>query len=85
VRLNASLAFGELVRDAVNRSTPDENLGVLVVIFNVILVHFTPTSSSWLNLVECLFRELTQQRIRGGSFRGVQELVAAIVESADDV
>jgi hypothetical protein len=40
--------------------------------------HFTPTSSSWLNLVERWFRDLTQQRIRRGSFRAVQELVTAI-------
>ena len=43
-------------------------------------LHFTPTSSSWLNLVERWFRELTQQRIRRGSFRAVQELVAAITD-----
>jgi transposase len=41
-------------------------------------LHFTPTSSSWLNLVERWFRELTQQRIRRGSFRAVPELVTAI-------
>jgi transposase len=41
-------------------------------------LHFTPTSSSWLNLVERRFRELTQQRIRRSSFRAVQELVTAI-------
>ena len=41
-------------------------------------LHFTPTSSSWLNLVERWFREITQKRIRRGSFRNVPELVAAI-------
>jgi len=40
--------------------------------------HFTPTSSSWLNLVERWFRELTQKAIRRGVFRSVPELVAAI-------
>jgi transposase len=40
--------------------------------------HFTPTSSSWLNLVERFFRELTQKRIRRGTFRSVSELVRAI-------
>lgn len=40
--------------------------------------HFIPTSSSWLNLVERWFREITQKRIRRGSFRSEQELVAAI-------
>ena len=41
-------------------------------------LHFTPTSSSWLNMVERWFREITQKRIRRGSFRNVPELVAAI-------
>jgi transposase len=41
-------------------------------------LHFTPTSSSWLNLVERWFRDLTQQRIRRGSFRALQELENAI-------
>ena len=40
-------------------------------------LHFTPTSSSWLNLVERWFRELTDKRIRRGVFRSVKELVAA--------
>jgi transposase len=43
-------------------------------------VHFTPTSSSWLNLVERWFRELTDKRIRRGVFRSVRELVGAIDE-----
>ncbi len=41
-------------------------------------LHFTPTSSSWLNLVERWFRELTDKRIRRGSFEGVPELIATI-------
>ena len=40
--------------------------------------HFTPTSSSWLNLVERWFRDLSQKRIRRGSFDSVQALIAAI-------
>jgi transposase len=43
-------------------------------------LHFTPTSSSWLNLVERWFRELTDKRIRRGSFYSVDELIAAINE-----
>jgi transposase len=43
-------------------------------------LHFTPTSSSWLNLVERWFRDLTQKRIRRGSFHGVTDLIAAIEE-----
>ncbi len=41
-------------------------------------MHFTPTSSSWLNLVERWFRELTDKAIRRGVFRSVPELIAAI-------
>jgi transposase len=41
-------------------------------------LHFIPTSSSWLNMVERWFRELTNKRIRRGVFRSVPELVAAI-------
>jgi transposase len=43
-------------------------------------LHFTPTSSSWLNLVERWFRELTEKRIRRGSFQSVPELIAAVEE-----
>ena len=43
-------------------------------------LHFTPTSSSWLNLVERWFRELTTKRIRRGVFRSVPDLIAAIEE-----
>ncbi len=43
-------------------------------------LHFIPTSSSWLNLVERWFRELTDKRIRRGRFRNVPELIAAINE-----
>jgi len=41
-------------------------------------LHFTPTSSSWLNLVERFFAEITQNRIRRGVFKSVAELEAAI-------
>ena len=41
-------------------------------------LHFTPTSSSWLNLVERLFAGITRQRIRRGVFRSVADLEAAI-------
>ena len=40
--------------------------------------HFIPTSSSWLNLVERWFRELTEKAIRRGSFVSVQDLKQAI-------
>ena len=41
-------------------------------------LHFTPTSSSWLNLVERWFREITDKRIRRGTFKSVPDLIAAI-------
>jgi len=40
--------------------------------------HFIPTHSSWLNLVERWFAEITNKRIRRGSFESVPELIAAI-------
>ena len=43
-------------------------------------LHFIPTSSSWLNLVERWFREITDKRIRRGTFRNVPMLIAAIEE-----
>jgi transposase len=41
-------------------------------------LHFTPTSSSWLNLIERWFASLTEKRLRRGSFFSVPELVQAI-------
>ncbi|MET3952879.1 IS630 family transposase [Arthrobacter sp. UYEF36] len=41
-------------------------------------LHFTPTSSSWLNLVERWFRELTDKALRRGAFHSVPDLIAAI-------
>jgi transposase len=43
-------------------------------------LHFIPTSSSWLNMVERWFREITDKRIRRGSFKNVPELVSAIAQ-----
>jgi transposase len=41
-------------------------------------LHFTPTSSSWLNLVERWFRELTDKALRRGVFHSVPDLIAKI-------
>src|SRR6266853_425662 len=46
-------------------------------------VYFTPTSSSWLNMVERFFRDLTQNRLRRGIFRDIEELIMAIGEYID--
>jgi len=47
-------------------------------------MHFTPTSSSWLNLIERWFREITGKRIRRGTFRSVKQLVDAIMAFIKD-
>lgn len=46
-------------------------------------VHFTPTSASWLNIIERFFRALTTKRIRRGSFTSVEELQKAIRDFID--
>jgi transposase len=43
-----------------------------------VTMHFTPTSCSWINLVECFFSVITRQSIRRGSFTSVKELTTAI-------
>jgi len=46
-------------------------------------MHFTPTSSSWLNLVERWFRELTDKALRRGVFHSVPDLIEKIEEYLD--
>ena len=41
-------------------------------------MHFTPTSGSWLNMVEIFFGIITRQAIRLGTFTSVKDLIAAI-------
>jgi transposase/transposase-like protein len=43
-----------------------------------IVLHFTPTSGSWLNMVEIFFGIITRQAIRRGTFTSVHDLIAAI-------
>ena len=47
-------------------------------------VHFTPTSCSWLNMVERFFRDLTEKQLRRGVFRNVAELLESIGEYIDN-
>jgi transposase len=47
-------------------------------------LHFIPTSSSWLNMVERWFREITDKRIRRGVFRSVPQLIEAIHAYIDE-
>ena len=44
------------------------------------VMHFTPTSASWLNMVERFFRDITTERLRRGVFTSVPELITAIDE-----
>lgn len=44
------------------------------------VMHFTPTSASWLNMVERFFRDITTERLRRGVFTSVPELIEAIGE-----
>lgn len=46
-------------------------------------VHFTPTSSSWLNLVERLFAEVTERCVRRGSHTAVRQLEKAMLDYLD--
>jgi transposase len=41
-------------------------------------LHFTPTSASWLNMVERFFRDVTEKRLRRGVFHSVPALIAAL-------
>jgi len=43
-------------------------------------LHFVPTSSSWLNMVERWFGQITQKRIRRGTFKSVPQLIDAILD-----
>jgi transposase len=47
-------------------------------------LHFIPTSSSWVNMVERWFREITDKRIRRGTFRNVPALIDAIKNYIDN-
>ena len=41
-------------------------------------MHFTPTSASWLNMIERFFRDLTENRLRRAAFKSTDELIKAI-------
>jgi transposase len=46
-------------------------------------VHFTPTSASWLNMIERFFRDLTEKRIRRGVFHDLEQLIMAVGDYID--
>jgi transposase len=47
-------------------------------------IRFTPTSASWLNMIERFFRDLTHNRIRRGVFQDLEQLITAIGDYIDD-
>ena len=47
-------------------------------------MHFIPTSSSWLNMIERWFREITDKRIRRGTFHNTKQLQQAIRDYIDE-
>ena len=74
VRAQSSPDCGQL------RHTQTSACTILAPTTSPFYLHFIPTSSSWLNLVERWFREITDKRIRRGAFDSVQALIAAIEE-----
>jgi len=46
-------------------------------------MHFTPTSGSWMNMVEIFFGIITRQAIRRGTFTSVKQLISAIENFID--
>jgi transposase len=48
------------------------------------VIHFTPTSCSWLNAVETFFSRLTRRRLKRGVFRSIVDLQAAINRFIED-
>jgi transposase len=46
-------------------------------------IHFTPTSASWLNMIERFFRDLTQNRLKRGVFRDLEDLIMAVESYID--
>ena len=73
VEFKPASGLGQL-RNSQSRSCPSL-VGETIPRFHL---HFTPTSSSWLNLVERWFGEITRKRIRRGVFKSVPELIEAI-------
>jgi transposase len=46
-------------------------------------LHFVPTSSSWLNMVEGVFADLNKKRLQRGAFSSIDALVKAIIDYLD--
>jgi transposase len=78
--VNAHVPRGLDVHVIVDNSSTHTHLAVRAWLarHRRVTLHFTPTSSSWLNLVELWFRQITNRRIRRAAFPSVEDLIGAI-------
>jgi transposase len=83
--VNASVPRGRDVHVIVDNSSTHTHPAVRAWLarHHRVHLHFTPTSSSWLNLVELWFRQITNRRLRRAAFRSVHELIGAIDDWTD--
>lgn len=89
------LAFLKMVNDSVPRGMDvhvivdnvathkHANITAWLARHKRVKLHFTPTSSSWLNLVELWFRQITNRRLRRAAFTSIDELIDAIDDWTD--
>ena len=78
-RVHEVVEFGFGVCDPVPVLPPERVFFAVVVRKHPrVRMHFTPTSGSWLNLVEVFFGIITRQAIRRGTFTSVKDLIGAI-------
>ncbi len=76
ININGSASAGGC--DSLRRLTKHPSVQAWLAKHPRFQLHFTPTSSSWLNLAERWFRDLTDKALRRGVFHSVPELIAAI-------
>jgi transposase len=83
--VNANLPRGLDVHVVVDNSSTHTHANVRAWLARHprVQLHFTPTSSSWLNLVELWFRQITNRRLRRAAFASVHDLVDAIDDWTD--
>ena len=83
--VNANVPRGRDLHVIVDNSSPHThpNVRAWLARHRRVQLHFTPTSSSWLNLVELWFRQITNRRLRHAAFRSIDELIDAIDDWTD--
>jgi transposase len=83
--VNANVAAGLDVHVIVDNSSTHTHpaVGAWLARHRRVTLHFTPTSSSWLNLVELWFRQITNRRLRRAAFTSVDDLIDAIDDWTD--